>query len=198
MKGLVLAGGEGTRLRPLTLSLPKHLVPLLGKAMIEYPIQHLVDAGIKDIGIVVGYLGHLIEEYLGDGSRYGARFAYIRQERRLGIAHAIHLAIKQGIINESFVVYLGDNILAHGISEYSKRFLEEEPDVYILLCRVRDPSRFGVAVIRNNKIARLVEKPKEFISDTAVIGVYFFRDPELVERAFRTLRPSWRGEYEIT
>ncbi len=198
LKGLVLAGGEGTRLRPFTLSAPKHLIPLLGKAMIEYPIQHLVDAEIRDIGVVVGYLGHLIEEYLGDGSRYGARFTYIKQERRLGIAHAIHLAIENGFLDRPFVVYLGDNILAHGIERFVKRFLEEQPDVYIMLCRVRDPSRFGVAVLRDGKIVKLVEKPKEFVSDMAVIGVYFFRDPDLVEKAFSTLRPSWRGEYEIT
>jgi len=198
LKGLILAGGEGTRLRPFTLSAPKHLIPLLGKAMIEYPIQHLVDAGIRDIGIVVGYLGHLIEEYLGDGSRYGAEFSYIKQERRLGIAHAIHLAIESGFIDKPFTVYLGDNILAHGIEKFVKRFLEEQPDVYIMLCRVRDPSRFGVAVLRDGKIVRLVEKPKEFVSDMAVIGIYFFRDPDLVEKAFSTLKPSWRGEYEIT
>ncbi len=198
LKGLVLAGGEGTRLRPLTLGIPKHLVPLLGKAMIEYPIQHLVDVGIRDIGIVVGYLGHLIREYLGDGSRYGARFVYIEQLERLGIAHAIHLAIERGFIDRPFVVYLGDNILAHGIERYVKRFLEEGPEVFILLCRVKDPSRFGVAVVRDGRIVKLVEKPKEFISNLAVIGIYMFRDPDLVEKAFRTLRPSWRGEYEIT
>jgi len=198
LKGLVLAGGEGTRLRPFTLSAPKHLIPLLGKAMIEYPIQHLIDSEIRDIGIVVGYLGHLIEEFLGDGSKYGARFTYIKQERRLGIAHAIHLAIENGFIEGPFVVYLGDNILAHGIEKSVKRFLEEQPDVYIMLCRVRDPSRFGVAVLKDGRIVKLVEKPKEFVSEMAVIGVYFFRDPDLVEKAFSTLKPSWRGEYEIT
>jgi len=198
LKGLVLAGGEGTRLRPFTLSAPKHLIPLLGKAMIEYPIQHLIDSEIRDIGIIVGYLGHLIEEFLGDGSKYGARFTYIKQERRLGIAHAIHLAIDNGFIEGPFVVYLGDNILAHGIEKFVKRFLEKQPDVYIMLCRVQDPSRFGVAVLRDGKIVKLVEKPKQFVSDMAVIGVYFFRDPDLVEKAFSTLKPSWRGEYEIT
>ena len=198
LKGLVLAGGEGTRLRPFTLSAPKHLIPLLGKAMIEYPIQHLVEAGIRDIGIVVGYLGHLIEEYLGDGSRCGARLTYVRQERRLGIAHAIHLAIESSFLDRPFVVYLGDNILAHGIESVVKRFQEEQPDVYIMLCRVRDTSRFGVAVLRDGRVVKLVEKPKEPISDLAVIGIYFFRDPDLVKKAFSTLKPSWRGEYEIT
>ncbi len=121
-----------------------------------------------------------------------------RQEERLGIAHAIHLAIEHGFINKPFVTYLGDNILAGGIDGYLRRFVEEEPDVYILLCRVRDPSRFGVAVVRDGRVVKLAEKPKEFISDLAVIGVYFFRDPDLVEKAFGSLKPSWRGEYEIT
>ncbi len=198
IKGLVLAGGVGSRLRPFTFSIPKHLIPLLGRAMIDYPIQHLAEASIRDIGIVIGYLGNIIREFLGDGSRYGARFTYIRQERRLGIAHAIHLAIKQGFIDGSFVVYLGDNILAGGITKYVKKFVEVQPDLYILLCRVKDPSRFGVAVHKDGKIVKLIEKPKEFISDLAVLGVYFFRDPDLVEKAFYTLKPSWRGEYEIT
>jgi len=197
-KGLVLAGGEGTRLRPLTFSTPKHLIPLLGKAMIEYPIGHLVEAGVYDIGVVVGYLGRLIEDYLGDGSRYGARLRYIKQEERLGIAHAIHLAIEEGFLDSPFIVYLGDNILAGGIVSAVKRFREGGYDAYVMLTRVRDPSRFGVAVVRDGRIVRLVEKPREPISDLAVIGVYFFRDPELVEKAFRSLRPSWRGEYEVT
>ena len=198
IKGLVPGGGEGSRLRPITLAIPKHLAPLLGKAVIEYPIQHLVEAGVRDIGIVVGYLGCLIREYLGDGSRYGARFTYIEQPKRLGIAHAIHLAIENIFIDSPFVVYLGDNILAQGIESYVKRFTESGSDVFILLSRVRDPSRFGVAVVRDGRVVKLVEKPKEFVSDLAVVGVYMFRDPSLVEKAFRTLKPSWRGEYEIT
>lgn len=198
VRGLVLAGGEGTRLRPLTLAMPKHLVPLLGRAMIEYPIGHLVEAGVRDVGVVVGYLGHLITGYLGDGSRYGARFTYIRQGERLGIAHAIHLAVEEGFVDGPFVVYLGDNILAGGVRGFLERFLEEEPDVLILLSRVRDPGRFGVAVVRDGRVVRLVEKPREPPSNLALIGVYFFRDPDLVERAFTALKPSWRGEYEVT
>jgi len=198
VRGLILAGGEGTRLRPLSLSLPKHLAPLLGKAVIEFPIQHLIDAGIKDMGIVVGYLGHLIRRYLGDGSRYGVRFTYIKQLERLGIAHAIHLAIEHGFGNSPLIVYLGDNILANGVKEYVKKFIENDPDVFILLSRVKDPSRFGVAIIKDGRIIKLIEKPKEFVSDLVVTGVYMFRDPDLVEKAFKTLKPSWRGEYEIT
>jgi len=198
LKGLVLAAGEGSRLRPFTFSKPKHLIPLLGKPMIRYAIDDLVGAGVRDIGVVVGYFGDLIRDTLGDGSSLNAKLTYIVQEKRLGIAHAIHLAIDHGFIDKSFVVYLGDNILSHGIEKRLKRFMESGSDVYMLLSRVKDPSRFGVAVVRDGKVVRLVEKPKEFVSDLAVVGVYFFRDPDLVEKAFKTLKPSWRGEYEIT
>jgi glucose-1-phosphate thymidylyltransferase len=197
LKGLVLAAGEGSRLRPFTFSRPKHLIPLLGKPMIRYAIDDLVYSGVRDIGVVVGYFGDLIREALGDGG-LGTRLTYIVQERRLGIAHAIHLVIEQGFIDKPFVVYLGDNILSHGIEKHLKRFVESNSDVYILLSRVKDPSRFGVAVVRDGKVVKLVEKPKEFVSDLAVVGVYFFRDPDLVEKAFKTLKPSWRGEYEVT
>jgi glucose-1-phosphate thymidylyltransferase len=198
LKGLVLAAGEGSRLRPFTFSRPKHLIPLLGKPMIRYAVDDLVGAGVRDIGVVVGYFGDLIREALGDGSALNARLTYIVQARRLGIAHAIHLGIEQGFVDKPFVVYLGDNILSSGVEKHLKRFVESGSDVYILLSRVRDPSRFGVAIIRNGRVSRLVEKPREFVSDLAVVGVYFFRDPDLVEKAFKTLKPSWRGEYEIT
>jgi glucose-1-phosphate thymidylyltransferase len=198
LKGLVLAAGEGSRLRPFTFSKPKHLIPLLGKPMIRYAIDDLVSADVRNIGVVVGYFGDLIREALGDGSSFGAKLTYIVQEKRLGIAHAIHLAIERGFVDKPFVVYLGDNILSHGIGKHLKRFVESGSDVYILLSRVKDPSRFGVAVVRDGKVVKLVEKPKEFVSDLAVVGVYFFRDPDLVEKAFKTLKPSWRGEYEVT
>ncbi len=198
VKGLILAGGEGSRLRPFTLSAPKHLIPLLGKAIIEYPLTHLVEAGVRDIGIVVGYMGDMIKDYLSSrwGRRLRLRFVY--QRKRLGIAHAIHLAISEGIIDGPFVVYLGDNILAHGIGQYLQTFMESGADAYILLCEVKDPSRFGVAVLEEGEVKRLIEKPKTPISRLAVTGIYFFRDPELVKKAFASLKPSWRGEYEIT
>jgi len=198
LKGLILAAGEGSRLRPFTFSRPKHLIPLLGKPMICYAAEDLVRAGVRDIGVVVGYFGDMIKEVLGDGSAFGARFTYLTQEKRLGIAHAIHIAIEQGFIDKPFTVYLGDNILSAGIKKHVQRFVEGRSDVYILLSRVKDPSRFGVAIISDGRVAKLIEKPKEFLSDLALVGVYFFRDPDLVEKAFRTLRPSWRGEYEIT
>ncbi|MGB9816180.1 MAG: glucose-1-phosphate thymidylyltransferase [Desulfurococcaceae archaeon] len=198
LKGLVLAAGEGSRLRPFTFSRPKHLIPLLGKPMIQYTIDDLVNSGVSDIGIIVGYFGDLIRDVLSDGSKFGAKLTYITQEKRLGIAHAIHLAIDHGFIDKSFIVYLGDNILSSGVRKHLEKFRERGSEVYILLSKVKDPSKFGVAVLKNGRIERLVEKPKEFISDLAVVGVYFFRDPDLVEKAFKTLKPSWRGEYEIT
>lgn len=198
LKGLLLAAGEGSRLRPLTFFRPKHLIPILGKPMILYPIIDLVTAGILDIIIVIGYFGDLIKEAIGNGSIFGSKFTYIVQEKRLGIAHAIHRAIEERAIDREFIVYLGDNIISEGISLFINKFIESNADVYILLSKVKNPSHFGVAVIKNEKIVKLIEKPVERISDLAVVGVYMFRDPDLVEKAFRFLKPSWRGEYEIT
>jgi len=197
LKGLVLAAGEGSRLRPFTFSRPKHLIPLVGKPMIRYAIDDLVSSGVRDIGVVVGYFKDLIKEFLGEGSdEY--RLSYITQEKRLGIAHAIYLSIEEGFIDRPFIVYLGDNILSGGVKNHVKRFSEEDSDVYILLSKVKDPSRFGVALLKDGRVVKLVEKPREYVSDLAVVGVYMFRDPDLVVKAFKTLKPSWRGEYEIT
>ncbi|AEM38550.1 glucose-1-phosphate thymidyltransferase [Pyrolobus fumarii 1A] len=194
--GIIPAAGEGTRLRPITFSLPKHLVPLLGKAIIEYPLQHLESIQVRDIVIVVGYLGHMIREYLEDK---GYRAKYVYQEKRLGIAHAIHTAIEQaGISGSPLVVYLGDNILLEKLETHYKAFIEGDYDVYVLLAPVPDPHRFGVAVVESGRIVKLVEKPREPPSNLAVVGVYMFRDSDLVEKLFRELKPSWRGEYEIT
>lgn len=199
LKGLVLAGGEGQRLRPFTLSRPKHLIPLLGKPIIEYPIEQFLEVGIRNICIVVGYMRHMIKENLDNRLKgSGVVLSYVTQEKRLGIAHAINVAIESGAIDSPFIAYLGDNIVAHGIGKYVTRFSEEEPDVLILLSRVKNPFRFGVAIIKNGKVIKLIEKPKEKVSDLAVIGVYFFRDPDLVSKAFMSLKPSKRGEYEIT
>lgn len=198
MKGLILAAGEGSRLRPFTFLKPKHLIPLLGKPMIYYPIEDLVAAGITDIGVVIGYFGDIVRESLGDGSRFGASFTYIVQERRLGIAHAIHRAIEEGFVDEEFIVYLGDNIMYEGVKHYIDEFEELGSDIYILLSEVRNPSLFGVAVLSDGRVVKLVEKPREHVSNLAVVGVYIFRDPDLFEKAFKTLKPSWRGEYEIT
>ena len=198
LNGVIPAAGEGTRLRPFTFTTPKQLIPLLGKPVIEYPISHLAETGVSSITIVIGYLGDLIREQLSYHKRSGYRLKYVRQKERLGIAHALHLAIVEEALDGPLIVYLGDNLLKGGIKKYTTKFLEGDYDVYLLLSRVKDPSRFGVAVVDDGKIVKLVEKPEAKISDLAVVGIYFFRDPDLVEKAFATLKPSWRGEYEIT
>ncbi len=198
LEGLVLAAGEGSRLRPFTYSRPKHLIPLLGKPLIQYPIEDLVSAGVRDVGVVIGYFGDLIKDYLGDGSRFGARLRYIAQEKRLGIAHAIYRGIEEGFLDREFIVYLGDNIVGSGVGGFIKEFLEKGSDVHILLAEVKDPRSFGVAILKDGRIVRLVEKPKKVVSNLAVVGVYIFRNPDLVSRAFKDLKPSWRGEYEVT
>ena len=194
--GIVPAAGLGTRLQPLTFSIPKHLVPLLGKAIIEYPLGDLMRLGLSDVCVVVGHLGDMIREYL-EMKGYRVRFAY--QERRLGIAHAIHVAIEQlGLHGRPLVVYLGDNILLDKLEVYYRDFIEGDYDAYVLLTPVQDPTRFGVAVIEGRRIVRLVEKPREPPSNLALVGVYMFRDSDIYEKMFSRLRPSARGEYEIT
>ncbi len=194
--GIVPAAGEGTRLRPITFSIPKHLIPLLGKAIIEYPLGHLSSLGVRETIVVVGYLGDMIREYL---ESRGYRVTYAFQEKRLGIAHAVYTAIEQaGVSGSPLVVYLGDNILLEDLSAHYKAFLEEGYDAYVLLAPVPDPRRFGVAVVEGGRIVRLVEKPKEPPSNLAVVGVYMFRDSDLFARLYKELRPSWRGEYEMT
>lgn len=198
LKGLVLAAGEGSRLRPFTFSRPKHLIPLLGKPMVQYPIEDLASADIRSIGLVIGHFGDMIKDVLGDGTKLGVRITYIVQEKRLGIAHAIYRGVEEGFLDQEFIAYLGDNILSNGIADHVTLWREMGSDVHVLLAEVIDPRRFGVAVIKDNRIVKLVEKPKEIISNMAVVGVYMFRDPDLVEKAFKTLKPSWRGEYEVT
>ncbi len=200
MVGIVPAAGEGTRLRPFTFTLPKQLIPLLGKAIIEYSLGHLRGIGLRDedIVVVVGYLGRLIQEYL---SEKGYRVKYAVQEKRLGISHAIHVAIEQHGLRERdtpLIVYLADNILLEDLGEIHRRFIEGDYDAYVLLTPVPDPTRFGVAVVREGRIVKLVEKPKEPPSNLALVGVYFFRSAAEFERFFARLKPSWRGEYEIT
>ena len=195
LKGLVLVAGKGRRLRPLTHTGPKHLIPLAGKPMMQYAIEHLVEAGIKDIGVVVGYMRDQIIERFGDGSQFGARFEYIVQEPQIGIAHAIMVS-QEYIGDEPFVVYLGDNIFREGIKRYAREFESSDYDAMILLTEVKDPTRFGVVELKDGKIVRLVEKPRVPPSNYALVGVYFFREP--IFEAVKHLKPSWRGELEIT
>lgn len=195
MKGLILSGGKGTRLRPLTFTQAKQLVPVANKPVLFYGIESLKEAGIEDIGIVVGDTKDEIKEAAGDGSRWGLRITYIEQEAPLGLAHAVK--ISEGFLgDESFVMYLGDNILKSGIKSLVKEFKEKKPNSLILLTEVPDPRLFGVAELKDGKVVRLVEKPKKPMSNLALVGVYMF-DFHVFE-AINAIKPSWRNELEIT
>ncbi|MGE5596210.1 MAG: glucose-1-phosphate thymidylyltransferase [Hyphomicrobiales bacterium] len=194
MKGLVLAGGKGSRLRPFTYSGAKQLVPIANVPVLHFPVRQLVEAGITDIAIIVGETEPQIREAMGDGSRFGARFTYIRQEAPLGIAHAV-LAARPHLGDEPFVLYLGDNVLMGGIAGFAHAFEASDAAAGIILKEVADPRAFGVAEIAGGRLLRMVEKPADPPSNLAVIGVYAFRAPvfEVIERQV----PSARGELEI-
>jgi glucose-1-phosphate thymidylyltransferase len=195
VKGLILSGGKGTRLRPLTYTSAKQLVPVANKPVLFYGIEAIAAAGIHDIGIVVGDTQAEIRAAVGDGSRWGVRIEYIEQEAPLGLAHAVK--ISEGFLGrEPFVMYLGDNLLNKGITHFVEEFARERPAAQILLAQVPDPQMFGVAQLDDGKVVRLVEKPKEPIGDLALVGVYMF-GPEVFD-AVREIRPSFRNELEIT
>jgi len=195
MKGLILSGGKGTRLRPLTYTSAKQLVPVANKPVLFYGIEALVAAGITDIGIVVGDTHAEIRAAVGDGSKFGARISYIEQDAPRGLAHAV--LISEGFIgSDPFVMYLGDNLLNRGIVEFVEQFVKEKPAAQILLTPVPDPQMFGVAELNDGKVVRLVEKPKEPKSNLALVGVYMF-GPEIFTSAKR-IKPSFRNELEIT
>jgi glucose-1-phosphate thymidylyltransferase len=195
MKGLILSGGKGTRLRPLTFTQAKQLVPVANKPVLFYGIEALQEAGIKDIGIVVGDTKDEIKEAAGDGSRWGLRITYIEQEAPLGLAHAVKIS-EDFLGEEPFVMYLGDNILKSGIKSLVEEFKEKKPNSLILLTEVPDPGLFGVAELKDGKVVRLVEKPKKPMSNLALVGVYMF-DFHVFE-AINAIKPSWRNELEIT
>lgn len=195
MKGLILSGGKGTRLRPLTFTQAKQLVPVANKPVLFYGIEALKEAGIKEIGIVVGDTKDEIKEAVGDGSRWGIHIEYIEQEAPLGLAHAVK--ISEDFLGKShFVMYLGDNILKSGIKSLVEEFKEKEPNSLILLTEVPNPQMFGVAELKDEKVVRLVEKPKKPMSNLALVGVYMF-DFHIFE-AVNAIEPSWRNELEIT
>jgi len=196
MKGVILHGGRGTRLRPLTHTGPKQLIPIANKPMSQYALEDLREAGIKEIAIVLGDVGpEKVVEYYGDGARFGVKVNYIHQGEPKGIAHAVGLA-RDFVGDEPFIVYLGDNLLKDGIVDLVKQFESSKPEGQIALCRVSNPSAFGVAEVRDGKIIRLVEKPKVPPSELALVGVYMFR--RSIFDAIDGLKPSWRGELEIT
>ena len=195
MKGLILSGGKGTRLRPLTYTSAKQLVPVANKPVLFYGIEALVAAGIKDIGIVVGDTQAEIRAAVGDGAAWGAKVSYIEQDAPRGLAHAVKIS-QDFIGNDPFVMYLGDNLLNRGIVEFVEQFVKEKPAAQILLTPVPDPQMFGVAELEGDKVRRLVEKPKEPKSNLALVGVYMF-GPEIFN-SVKNIKPSFRNELEIT
>ena len=196
LKGLILSGGAGTRLRPITHTSAKQLVPVANKPVLFYGIEALVDAGVKEIGIIIApETGDEIREAAGDGSQFGAEITYIVQDKPAGLAHAV-LTAEEFIGTSPFVMYLGDNLLRDGLRNLVSTFTEHEPDSLILLTPVDDPQSYGVAELDGEKIVRLIEKPKDPPSNLALVGVYLFTS--LIFDAARSLEPSWRGELEIT
>ena len=196
MKGVILHGGHGTRLRPLTHTGPKQLLPIANKPMSEYCVESIREAGITDIAIIIGGLGsNKVKEYYGNGENFGVNLTYIEQDYPKGIAHAVNLC-KNFVNNEKFVVFLGDNIIQKSISEFAKNFEESNYDASILLCEVDNPSRFGIADVKDKKIIKIMEKPKNPPTNLAVTGIYFLTTKifDIISRQ----KPSARNELEIT
>jgi len=196
MKGIILHGGNGTRLRPLTHTGPKQLLPIANKPMSQYCVETLSNAGIKEIAFIIGGIGSdKVEDYYGNGEKFGVKFSYIEQDYPKGISHAISLC-EDFINGEKFVVFLGDNIINKNISEYILNFEKSHAEASLLLCEVDNPSQFGIAEIKNNKIIKIVEKPKNPITNLAVTGIYCLT-PHIFE-IIKKLEPSWRNELEIS
>ena len=195
MKGLILSGGKGTRLRPITYTRAKQLIPVGNKPILFYGIEAIVRAGITDIGIIVGDTREEVMAAAGDGSQFGCAITYIHQEQPLGLAHAV-LTAEPFLKKSRFVMYLGDNIIQHGITELVHEFNTNKPNAQILLAHVPNPSQFGVAELKGNRVSRLEEKPAKPRSDLALVGVYMF--DQNIMKAAKSIKPSGRGELEIT
>jgi glucose-1-phosphate thymidylyltransferase len=195
MKGLILSGGKGTRLRPITYTSAKQLVPVANKPVLFRVIEAIHEAGITDIGIVVGDTAAEIKAAVDSGSRWGVRITYIHQEAPLGLAHAVKIS-QDFLTNDRFVMFLGDNVIEGGISPLIRQFGESDWNAQIVLTRVSNPQQYGVAELKKGRIVRLVEKPRDPPSNLALVGIYMF--DQTIFEAVNAITPSWRGELEIT
>lgn len=196
MKGLIAAGGKGTRLRPITTNRNKHTIPLANQSMIELAVNKLAQAGIKDIGVIINIGDSELEPILGDGSRYGVNITYIEQiGGALGVAHVIKIA-REFLSEEDFVFYLGDNIILGDVKAFVDTFYDQKLNALLALSKVKDPERFGVPRIENNRIVEVIEKPDNPPSQYAVAGIYVY--DKNIHNIIENLPPSLRGEYEIS
>src|SRR4051794_39866103 len=196
LKGLILSGGKGTRLRPITHTSAKQLVPVANKPVLFYGIEAMAEAGIEEVGIIIApETGDEIRDAAGDGSAFGGRITYIVQDEPAGLAHAV-LTAEPFLGADPFVMYLGDNLLQGGMTELVAAFRNDQPDALILLTPVPDPEHYGVAELEDGRVVRLAEKPPEPKTDLALVGVYMFT--ALIHEAARAIEPSQRGELEIT
>lgn len=197
MKGVILHGGHGTRLRPLTHTGPKQLIPIANKPTSQYVVEDLANANVRDIAIILGDLmPEKVKEYYGSGEKFNVKITYIQQDKPAGIAHAVSLT-ENFVKNDKFIVYLGDNLLKGGIANFVREFEKQDYDAMILLCKVENPCQFGVAEFdKNGKLVRLIEKPQKPPSNYALTGIYFLT--KSIFKMIRKLKPSWRGELEIT
>jgi glucose-1-phosphate thymidylyltransferase len=196
VKGLILAGGKATRLYPLTYTRAKQLIPVANKPVLVRVIESIREAGITDIGIVVGETAEEIKTALGRGGRWGVETTFISQDQPRGLAHAVMVS-REFLEDEPFVMFLGDNVLQGGISELVQQFQQSDWNSQIVLTRVEHPEAYGVAELNGEgQVVRLVEKPKEPPSDLALVGIYMF--DKHIHQAVDEIKPSWRGEYEIT
>ncbi len=196
MKALITSGGKGTRLRPLTHTSNKHLIPIANKPMIHYVIEAVIQAGIKEIGIVINIeTGDEIKEALGKGDKWGVKFTYILQEAPRGLAHVVK--VSQDFIKKTpFVFYLGDNVLVGGIERFIEEFIKNKNNCQLILAKVKEPQRFGVAELKDGRVIRVEEKPKKPRSPFAITGIYLY-DHSIFE-AVNNITPSSRGELEIS